>query len=99
MPPKKTPLYPLVRLPTVCHSLIKNVKGKFSACSARSLLDPGINGGQGYAFRYEWLLANDIEERVEKLCNVAAIANSECFDEIKSRGGWTADELTAGDHV
>lgn len=50
-------------------------------------------------FRYEWLLANDIEERVEKLCNVAAIANSECFDEIKSRGGWTADELTAGDHV
>lgn len=48
-------------------------------------------------FRYEWLLAHDIEERVEKLCNVATIANSECFDEIESMGGWNAEELAAVD--
>jgi hypothetical protein len=46
-------------------------------------------------FRYEWLLASDIEHRVKNLYNLATTANNYCFDEIESMGGWTAEEQGA----
>lgn len=43
--------------------------------------------------RYEWLLAHDIEEKVENLHNLATTANNHCFERVKYMGGWTAEEL------
>lgn len=44
-------------------------------------------------YRFEWLLANDIEHRADNLFNVTMIANDFCFVEIEKLGGWTEQEL------
>lgn len=48
--------------------------------------------------RYERLLANDLEHRVENLQNIAFKANNYCFDEVESLGGWTSEEKVASGH-
>jgi hypothetical protein len=46
------------------------------------------------AYHFDWLLSHEIRKRVKSLY-LATVANNHCFDEIKSMGGYTAEELAA----